>query len=140
MPLDLPRTEAELRQRRTDALRRMRTAERIAYFQGAVVILLYLSLAQQSDWLSSAYYLMMGCGLPGLGWAVGRRHRADAAAVLVVIVLGIIILQFVAGAPTLSVLAAIFAWKYGQAFNAAREYATLAGLQFESAPPEQPGT
>jgi hypothetical protein len=133
MTIDLPRTEAGLLQRRTDALSRMRTAERLAYFQAALAAIVYVLLAANTnDWTTPVNFLATGAIIAPLGWAVGRRHSAVAAACLVVLVLGLTVLQLASGGRSPAVIVvAIFAWKYGQAFNAAREYMALQNVQIE---------
>jgi hypothetical protein len=136
MSVDLPRTEAGLRQRRADALARMRTAARLAYFHGGLLVIVYLMLGYSTgDWLTPANYLVTGLVVAGLGLALYWPRSAAAAAALVALVLGLTILQLVAGGRTPAILiVAIFAWKYGQAFYAAREYAALEDLAFDAAP------
>ena len=134
MDNQLPRTERGLLARRTEALRLMRRAEWAAYIQGAIAAAVYVAFAvQRGDWIDPLYYAGMALLLWGLGYLVGRRHSAVAAAVLVALVLGLAVLQLLAGGrPPALLFVAIFAWLYGQAFSAAREYAKLAAVQLDA--------
>ena len=129
-----PRTERGLRSRQAEALRVMRRAERAAYVQAAFSVVAYVGFAiAHRDWLGPLYYAGMALVLGALGYSVGRLHSATAAAVLVALVLGLAVLQLVAGGrPPALLFVAIFAWLYGRAFTAAREYATLKVVPFDS--------
>jgi hypothetical protein len=105
----------------------MRTAERLAYFHATLAVGVYILLGMSgAGWSTPANFLATGLIIAPLGWAIGRRHSAIAAACLVALVLGLTVWQIASGGRSPSIIVvAIFAWKYGQAFNAAREYAML---------------
>ena len=132
-----PRTERSLRERQAEAQRLMRRAEWAAYIQGGLCGIAYLLIAINArDWLTPLFVAVLGVVLAGLGYRVGRGHSAAAALVLVAIVLGGAVLQLVRGGkPPALIFVAIFAWIYGQAFTAAREYATLRVVPLEPEPP-----
>jgi hypothetical protein len=112
----------------------MRHAEWGAYVQAGFSLLVYVLLAIGAhDWVTPSGYGVMALVVGGLGFGVGRRHSAAAALVLVVLVLGLAILQLMSGGrPPALITVAIFAWLYGKGFTAAREYATLRVVPFES--------
>lgn len=140
MPSHPVKTECGLQQRRDDALKLMRTAEWAAYFQGGLSIVVGVFLALQAEGLSGGIEtVLLGVVLVALGFAIGRKHNAIAAAALVAIVLGYAVLQLLAGGrPPALIVVAIFAWIYGKGYNAAREFASLRDVQLESTTPIKP--
>jgi hypothetical protein len=129
-----PRTERGLRSRQAEAQRVMRRAEWAAYVQAIFSVVAYVAFAiAHGDWLAPLYYAGMALVLSALGYLVGRRHSATAAGVLVALVLGLAVLQLLGGGrPPALLFVAIFAWLYGRAFTAAREYATLKVVPLDS--------
>lgn len=137
MPPHLPKTARGLTQRRADALRHLHVAEWAAYIQAALGLLVYVLFAVTGgDWSAPLETLIVALVAAGLGFGVGRRQSALAAALLVLIVLGVTVLRFVSGEhlPAL-IIVAIFVWLYGRGFLAAREYAALREMQVEPAAP-----
>ena len=132
-----PRTERSFQERQAEALRRMRRAEWAAYVQSTASLVAYVAFALSGgDWAAPLYYAVMGTLLAVLGFLVGRRRSAAAAASLVALVLGLAVLQVVGGGrPPVLLFVALFAWLYGQAFSAAREYATMKVVPLESDAP-----
>jgi hypothetical protein len=127
MDLPPPLTERSLRERRADALRRMRHAEWGTYVQGFLGILVYLYMAvSNQDWMAPISFLIVALVLVGLGYAVGQHQSATAAALLVMVTLGLAVIQLVerGRVPSLLVVG-IFAYLYGKAFQAARQYGAL---------------
>jgi ABC-type Mn2+/Zn2+ transport system permease subunit len=115
----------------------MRHAAWAAYFQGTLSFVIYIAFAIMAhDWVDPLYYAVLAVVLAGLGFGVGRRRSASAAAILVALVLGLAILQVVGGGrPPALIFVAIFAYIYGKAFSAAREYATLSVVPLEPVTP-----
>jgi hypothetical protein len=111
----------------------MRRAEWVAYFQGAVILMLAVGgVVVGSDWRYPLLFAGIALLLGALGYLVGRRHSAAAA--LVLLVLGVTVAQLIGGSgrrPAL-VFVAIFAWTYGKAFSAAREYADLHSILLDA--------
>jgi hypothetical protein len=122
-----PLTERSLRERRLEALRRMRHAEWGSYVQASFGVLIYLFLAvSNNDWVDPLGILVVAIVLAGLGYAVGHHQSATAAVLLVVMVLGLAVIQVVEkGKPPALIFVAIFAYLYGKAYGAAREYGAL---------------
>ena len=122
-----PLTERSLRDRRHEALRRMRHAEWGAYVQASIGVLTYIFLAVSGDdWVSPLGVLIVAIVLTGLGYAVGHHQSATAALLLVVMVLGLAVIQVVQrGKPPALLFVLIFAYLYGKAYRAAREHAEL---------------
>lgn len=105
---------------------RMRTGERLAYLQACLTLFAYVGLSVVNhNWFSSLQYLFVGFAFAGLGYAVGRRHSAWAAALLIVLVVTEMVLGIISVARPLTLIIALFLWKYGQAFSAARKYARI---------------
>ena len=127
MTHELPYTVQGLRARHAEALGVLRRAEWTAYLQGAIILMLAVGLIVSGS--NVLYALLSGVAallLAGLGYLVGRRHSAAAAAALVVLVLGAAIAQVIIGGRRPALLfVGIFAWIYGKAFSAAREYNEL---------------
>jgi len=111
----------------------MRSAEKLAYWHSGLAALAYFLMANSHD---NGYvrlsFLATAVFIAPLGWAIGRRQSAAAAAVLVTFVLGVTIWQIVSGRTPAVLIVFLIAWRYAQAFNAAREYASLRDVTFES--------
>ncbi len=133
MPPHPVTTERGLQRCRDDALRRMRKAEWAGYIQGVLSAFAYVVFAMiGGDWIGPVLMLIIGAVVASLGFAVGRKHSALAAASLVVIVLGLAVLQLISGGrPPALIFVVILAWIYGQGFNGARELAQLRDVQLE---------
>jgi hypothetical protein len=132
-----PRTERSLRERLADADRRMRRAERAAYVQAFLALLVYVILAaRERDPIGPAFYALLAVAVAVLGWMVGHLRNALAAGLLLGLILGGALYQVVTEkrAPAMIVVV-IFAWIYGQALSAAREHATLRVIPVAPDPP-----
>ncbi len=127
MPRHIAMTERILAFRGADELRQMRAAECFAYLQGAVGVAVGLSAIIRDDrTLWSDLTISMSVMTIALGYALGRRHRAMAAAMLMVLVVVECILRLVI---TKRMPGIIFYGPlllvYAVAVDAAREYATF---------------
>jgi hypothetical protein len=105
----------------------MRHAEWGSYVQASLGFLLYLWLAvSEGDWIGPLGILVVAIVLAGLGYAVGHHQSATAAVLLVVMILGLAVIQwFNRGKPPALLFVGLFAYLYGKAYGAAREYAVL---------------
>lgn len=118
------------------ALRNMRQAEWIAYIQSTVGIVAFFALGGRTGhWLMFLRFFVSSVIVLALGYAVGQRHSAIAAATLVGIVLGVAVWNLsVRGRVPAIFLVAFVALAYGRAFNSAQEYAKLSSEPSQAAP------
>ncbi len=115
----------------------MRRAQWTAYIQASLAAVVSVIMAvQQRDAVLAAFYALLGSAVAILGWMVGRHRSALAAGLLLGLILGGAVYQLVIEErPPALLVVAIFAWIYGQALQAAREYATLQAVALEPDPP-----
>ena len=108
-------------------MRRMRHAEWGSYVQASLGLLLYVVLAvSNGSWIDPIAILVVALVIAGLGYTVGRHRSPTAALLLVVMILGLAVIQLIEkGKPPALIFVAIFAYLYGKAYTAAREYAAL---------------
>ncbi len=138
MPPHPPTTERGLAERRADAMRAMRRAEWGAYVQGALSIgLAVLAIVSDELPLDPISPTIIGIASIALGYALGRRHSAAAAAGLIVIVLGLALWRLIAGVrPPALIVVVLWVVMYNRAYNAAREYASLRDVQIAPSVPD----
>ena len=137
MPSPPPRTERGLRERQAEADQRMRRAQWAAYVQATLAAFVAVIMAvQQGDALLAGFYALLAMAVAVLGWMVGRHRSALAAGLLLALILGGAVYQLVTEErPPALLVVAIFAWIYGQALQAAREYSQLHVVPLEADPP-----
>lgn len=137
MPPHPVRTERGLRQRRDDALRRMRRAEITAYVVAALSLGVYLAFgATTGEWVTYSDMVVGALIVAGLGYALGRRHHAWAGVALLVYLVLVSLLRILAeGRPPALLIVGIVGWLYYEGFQAAREYAALKNVQLEPTTP-----
>lgn len=123
-------TEPGPRSGRDDALARVRRGVRWAYWQSGIALVAAILVGfttHDSDTVIGA--LVVGGAICSLALWLSRSNSPIPAAILVILILGLLILQVASGGkPLIAAIPALFAWRYGQAFEGARELRKLEAL------------
>jgi hypothetical protein len=137
MPSHPSRSPGGLRQRREQALRRMRRAEIATYIATVVSAGAYLFLAIPArNWFSVAETVLWAGAMAALAFALGHRHQAWAAATLIAfLIFGVIARTLAMGRPPFVLIVALLIYLYLSAYRAARDYMTLTSSPVEPGSP-----
>jgi hypothetical protein len=110
-----------------DAVWRIRVAEQVAYGGALAALSLYgMDIHAGAGWTSDWKAILIAAGGAGLGWMLGRRRSATAAAALFAAVAVGCALPFIYPIRIwyFGIMAALL-WTFGQAFRSARWLARL---------------